>query len=475
MKNGKQLNDAVHDRREFLLKSASVAGAISAPILIGFGSLATSGSAMANPTHTSRLYAKDTFPLFYGLTKTAGWADWDYAEVQWTNSDDAMTKSGSLIFYKYWFEILGFANETANYSFSFKNVMDGTGKDLDSDKGLSITQNIEKPGGLQRNVLIDRSQRDDLEDLRRKLQYEPNWDADWQIPQSWQSEFLLWNSIVVEGLHRYGVYVHQWGDRRYGVAMRALFVYEIAYNFQLDRFVRRATPRRVMYLFGAQIQGVWVNLAIDEIQEAMRPDLDIVGAAVFLAARLAPDFDPDLNVQIPYYGWRNDVGGQRDLGRAALGAIIGQLVGGAGALGVYAVAIARAQAALVRLRDQFPRQANGNYGDGGPLRYRGVQALAAANFGVVNVEIDQVNWLAADPGPGWRNFDYEPLADNEIPQLEQENVWPQVIPDDIPHNNSADSTETMSEDSFTSAWRNELNGDPNSNAGRRLRALLSDF
>jgi len=474
MKNRKQLKDAVHDRREFLLKSASVAGAISVPTLIGFGSLATSGSAIANPTHTSRLYAKDCFPFFYGLTKTAGWADWDYAEVQWTNSNDAMTKSGSLIFYKYWLKSLGLVNETANYSFSFKNVMDGIGKDLDSVQGLSITRNIDTPGGLQRIKLKDQSQRVDVNDLRRRLQYEPNWDADWQIPESWQLEFLAWNSIVLDGLHQFGVYVHQWGDRRYGVAMRALFVYDLAYDYLLGRFVRRATPRRVMYLFGAQIQGQWVNLAIDDIEEAMLPDLNIVGAAVFIAARLAPEFNPDLNVQIPFYGWRNDVGGQHDLGRALLGAIVGQLVGGAGALGVYAVAIGRAQAALARLRDQFPRQANGNY-VGGPLRYRGVQALANGNFGVVNVEIDLVNWLAVNPALGWQNFAYVPPWGNEIPQLEEANVFPQVIPNDIPHNDSTNSTEVMSEDSFTLAWRSEINGIPNSNAGRRLRALLSDF
>jgi hypothetical protein len=189
---------------------------------------------------------------------------------------------------------------------------------------------------------------------------------------------------------------------------------------------------------------------------------------------LAPEFNPDLNVQIPFYGWRNDVGGQHDLGRALLGAIVGQLVGGAGALGVYAVAIGRAQAALARLRDQFPRQANGNY-VGGPLRYRGVQALANGNLGVVNVEIDLVNWLAVNPALGWQNFAYVPPWGNEIPQLEEANVFPQVIPNDIPHNDSTNSTEVMSEDSFTLAWRSEINGIPNSNAGRRLRALLSDF
>lgn len=236
-----------------------------------------------------------------------------------------------------------------------------------------------------------------------------------------------------------------------------------------------------MYLFGAQIQGQWVNLAIDDIEEAMLPDLNIVGAAVFIAARLAPEFNPDLNVQIPFYGWRNDVGGQQDLGRALLGAIVGQLVGGAPALPLYLEAIERAQAALVRLRNQFPRVADGNYdtpllpGMLGPLRYRGVQAL---NFGVVNMQINAVNWLDVSPGMGWRNFHYEPVEDgfvHPIQQLQEENAFPEVIPNNIPHNDSNAPTDNMSEDSFNTAWSTELGGNPNSDTNRELRALISLF
>ena len=484
MKKNSQPKDTAFDRRRFLLKSASVAGAISTPTLIGLGSLATSGSAMANPIHTSRLYANDE-KIFYQLSRDAGWADWDFAEVQWQNSDDAMTKSGTLRFYKYWWKYLDRFTITADYDFSFKNVIVGTNKDLNPAESLYIAKNVPGVGGIgvTKEVLIDRSPRSDREELRRRLQYEPDWGADWQIPLSWQSEFLYWNTNVnIVGRPNFGVYAHQWGDRRFGVAMRALFVYDLFYDVALDQYVRRATPRRVMYLFGAQIQGQWLNLAIDQIVPNMLPDLNIVGAAVFIAARMALEFDPDVNVQYPYYGWRNDVGGQRDLGRALLGAMLGQLVGNAQDLDLYALAIRNAQAALLRLRDRFPRLPNGVYRIDGlaeglvqPPRIGGVQA-DPLNFGVVNVEINQAIWLNRHPRLGYEVFepDGPPQLGNPL-QFQEVNAFPQVIPNDLPRNDSTNIAETISEDAFNSAWSNELAGNPNSNADFRLRALLSDF
>lgn len=487
MKNRKQLKDAVHDRREFLLKSASVAGAISTPTLIGLGLLPTSGHATANSDNKKRWNAKDDL-AFYDLTITAGWDAWDYAEAIWTDSTDGTTRSGTLIFYaKYWWPF-NIISETANYSFSYKKIMVGNGYDLDSVTGLSIIQNKKVMGITRKIPLPDESEHYDGNELRRKLQDEPDWGEDWQIPASWQREFSYWNSMFQGGdpsRPLFGVYVHQWGGRQFDVAVRILFVYQFEYDVRLGVVVRRATPRRVMYLFGAVIQGRWANLAMDQIEDGARPHLNRLRNAIFRAAYMDVDFDGNEDREIPFYGWRNDVAGQRNLARRLVGAIVGELAGGAPALGMAARAIEEAQQGWVQLRDQNPPLVDGFYNVAPPvapwpvppLRYRGVQANNNGNFGVVNVAINNVNWLDVYPGIGWRRFRYvpNPVEPVPIPQLQFENAWPAVLPDDI--DNGTVSTAPTTEDSFNSAIDLELgvNPHPHSSSGRWFRALVSDF
>ncbi len=491
MKNRKQLKDAVHDRRRFLLKSASVAGAISAPTLIGLGLLPISGHATANSGNKKRWNSTDDL-AFYDLTISAGWDAWDYAEAIWTDSTDGMTRSGTLIFYTAQWWPLNIISETANYTFSYKKVNVGNGYDLDSVTGLSVFK-IEKSllGVTKKIQLPDYSEHYDKDELRRKLQDAPDWDEDWQIPASWQREFNYWNTMFQGGdLGRplFGVLVHQWGARQYGVAVRILFVYQFDYDVRLGVVVRRATPRRVMYLFGAIIQGRWANLAMDQIEDGARPHLNRLRNAIFRAAYMDVNFDGNEDREIPFYGWRNDVAGQRNLARQLVDAIIGELAGGAPALGMAARAINEAQQGWVQLRNQNPPQANGVYNvappeaplPNPPLRYRGVQANNNANFGVVDVQINNVNWLNAAPGIGWRRFRFIPNPVEPVPnpQLQPDHIYPAVIPNDVYNDNGTETTEAITEDTYNSAYDAEVSSispSPHSSSSGWSRALFSDF
>jgi len=255
-----------------------------------------------NPVHINTIKATDD-PVFYKLMESIGVGGWDICEASWQNSQDAMTKFGYLSFInerntRFEFGTNPFGGNgsmrkvrdiKAKYKFNFHEFYNQGGyKDLDRIK----IDKVNNDGTWFGNTSI--VNKTFKPELRRKLQSDPGWGQDWQIPDSWQSEFELWaTSIDIASRYPvYGVFVMQYGDReRYGLALRVMYVYRYRYERVGGNWVRRVLGiRRIMYLFGAYIEvngtEVWRNFAIDMLHAYQIEPLNRIAQALWnVAAR----------------------------------------------------------------------------------------------------------------------------------------------------------------------------------------------
>lgn len=479
MKKKNQPKGTALDRRRFLLKSTGVAGVLSAPTLShadwwsvfmppsnpvqdiedvftdigdGLGDVLnpignevppiTDGILppitppsldgypdeiryIGNPTHKNKVWKQDN-PALHELTTAAGIPDWEYCEVVWQNSDDALMKFGSLTFYSIAghvfriFPIFPFPGLTGGgrgniiynelkFKFRLHQVYDGNGdKDLDASKGLEISQ----VGILGETPLNDTAPHVGHDELRRQLQYDDDWGDNWQIPDSWSSEFRVWATAThrASGLPAFGVHVLQWGARDYGLAMRQMDVYEYEYRFLHGNWQRRAYFRRAMFLFGGYVGGEWVNLAIDRLLPQYEAHLDLIGQGLYQIERQADLFrggERPGNLLLPFnlMGWHHDQAGQREELRAALGAAVAVLVAGLDWVVPYQNAIRYAAWALqgLAVRENAPRVVgNVPLGGGGGDYYRWLGGLGP---GATPVFIEGVQ---ANFGHNWRHFQQGP-------------------------------------------------------------------
>ena len=482
-------------RRGFLLKATSVAGSVAGPTLIGTGALAISRPAMANPTHKNRLYAKDDAE-FYAETRIAGLPDWDYAEVEWHNSNDALYKSGFLKLYKYNWWAPGNGWATWSYQFGFHEVYHSHSnrKDLDPSKDLYIA--AFKQDLFDRVPWLQFKYYDGCpKSGNRELQFDEQWGENWRIPESWAAEFRMWTQSrhAESGFANYGVFVQQWGANASAVAMRAIYVYHWEYRLRNGDWEARATQRRSMYLFGANVRGVWVNLAIDEIEAGMRPNLRQVAFTLF--SEHLRNGGQDM-LELPdevFANWFTQIALQPDPARGALAAILGQLVVGLSAGTTYYNAAQRAGRAFQQLRADFPATLNGEYAPNvGSYqliqRFRGIQNTLDHTFTLLNLgraEYWHGFWLLDAQELGvWHPTD---LIDSDSDsdsdeseysnqQLEAANRYPAVIPGDLPRpaNNSDTSSDTDNLSSVLTAYDSAISGFPNKRARGNRRAWYLD-
>ena len=500
----KELRNAVLDRRGFLLKSASVAGSISAPALIGGGALVISRSAIAGTSNRQRMYAKDDKP-FFDETIRLGLPDWDYAEANWqVNSEagggNAQEHAGGLVLIKQWyFFSWPVTTVVATYAFRMhtKEQVHGTGlsgaQDLDSTKDQYIAlipQNSDVWAPLP-----DTAPKFDGSELRRRLDYDEDWGTNWSVPESWVQEFQMWydEEHRETGMPTFGVLIHQWGGRASGVAMRVIYVYRFGYRRMLGHWQRRATLRRTMYLFGGNIRGQWANLAIDDIQEGMRPHLREVARAIYLAARIDNPVDIRMDhMPEPFNGWRNNIVGQGNIVRGAVVAMLARLVGGLGLAMPLLRANNQAGRAFEALRNDWPYFDNGVYnvrdapeGLPGPYprRFAGVQASVYVRFYLLNLteaegHLDRNFWLHVPPLVNvWEDLARDDVTrameDRPNIDLGPQARWPAIFPGQPDNGNT--STDTSDEGSVVSSIEADLDGFPHNPADGSINALLSDL
>lgn len=392
-----------------------------------------------NPVHTSTIIATDD-PPFYEMMVSAGIGGWDVCEVTWQNSNDAMTKFGDISFYQnreieryeppdfsfHGFRSVGiqraFRVLKARYKFNFHEFYNQSGlKDLDRIK-------IDKVNdfGITDGNIVDTTFDSEL---RRKLPADPGWGEDWQIPDSWQAEFELWATSIdrESGYPAFGVFVTQWGSRqRYGMGFRHIIVYRYNYLLVNGRWRRRATTRRMMYLFGAYIRpnggGLleWRNFAMDHIRAADVEVINIIGQGFFRMAALEqvyrglpliringqwPQLPPmpfNMDVLGDFAGWNAALARQREQIQAGLIAGIHEAVRGGRGDALFHAEARLMRDALLAL-GLAPRNIPVNIGE--------VQFRRGGNIGILRFDGRRLNLNQAvvrgvqwAEGPNPRNF-----------------------------------------------------------------------
>lgn len=251
-------------RRDIFRKSGGLAGAAYLSLLTGIAGFSVPGVASANPVHEiSKLPGED--PQLDYFADQLGIQRWDMFTLTWENSDDAMWKSGRLLFKKKQNLVYKTMYHTSYY-FKFHQTLFPDGlKDLDITTPLYLSKITRE------NEFIPVYTTGPRDEFRRRLQDNGNWGNIWRIPASWGQEFLNWTTLDTEsGQPNFGVVMRQLGNTQTNAARRVFYVYKFEYRRNLGRWERRATLRRIMTLFAGRVNSNWANIAIDDVNEQMR-------------------------------------------------------------------------------------------------------------------------------------------------------------------------------------------------------------
>ena len=254
-------------RREMLRKGGRLASILPLAAFIGSDAVAQSSSGSVTINSSD-------YPEFYNLTQSNGIRPWDFINIEW--SQNGPITSGT-----FYFRTGGGRWGTTMYPYSFAYR---TAQDADNLLDLDTTT---KPLRLIALYASEPNYRVYAPTYGpgRRLFSQYWWDSNWRIPNSWQQEFLNWNTVdPASGCPNFAVVVTQYGNVYLGGARRMLVVYQLSYTRipNTNNYMRTVTTRRVMNILAGYYAGSWTNVTLDYVDNTGNGLMNELGGGVVL-------------------------------------------------------------------------------------------------------------------------------------------------------------------------------------------------